>query len=306
MNKAASLTSANPLLPRAALRPLMARSNGPAARQLAGMGLALLSTGCLVWLARGQWLILPAMLLMGIVWVHLFAAQHECAHGTAFRWQRANSVVSWVCGALIMVPEIHFRYEHADHHTNTNLIGLDSELIPMPKSWGEYLLYLSGLPYWWSNGIGLLRRAGGALTAAELGFVPVCERGKIVREARCLVLLYGLAIMAIASGTWELFVYWLIPLLLGQPAMRFIRMAEHAGCANGPDPTRNTRSMRVAWLWRFLGWNMNFHGEHHLAPLVPFHALPALNQLVDGRIEMRAGYTGAHREIWEVLRRAPG
>lgn len=294
------------LVPRAALRPLMARSNGPAARRLCGLALTLALAALLVWAARDHWLVWPAMFMMGIVWVHLFAAQHECAHGTAFQSQRANSAVAWVCGALIMVPEVHFKYEHTDHHTNTNLIGKDSELIPMPQSWGAYLWYLTGLPYWWSNGLGLLRRATGRMTADELHFIPKAMLGKVIWESRALVLLYAIAAGAIASGWHGLLVYWVIPLLLGQPVMRFIRMTEHVGCPNEPDPTRNTRTTQVAWPWRFLAWNMNFHGEHHLAALVPFHALPALSVLVDGRIRVRQGYWAAHREIWARLRGQAG
>ena len=290
------------LVSRAALRPLMARSNGPATRQLFGLALALLGTGGLVWAARDSWLAWPAMFLMGIVWTHLFAAQHECAHGTAFQSRRANSVLAWICGALIMVPAVHFKYEHTDHHTNTNLIGKDSELIPMPQSWHEYLWYLTGLPYWWSNGLGLLRRAGGRLTTEELHFIPQTELGKVVWESRALVLLYAGAACMVVLGWHFLLEYWVIPLLLGQPVMRFIRMTEHVGCPNEADPTRNTRTTRVAWPWRFLAWNMNFHGEHHLAALVPFHALPALNALVAGRIRVRQGYWAAHREIWAGLR----
>jgi len=290
------------LVPRVALRPLMTRSNGPATRHLLGLVLALIATGSLVWATTGSWLVWPAMFLMGIVWAHLFAAQHECAHGTAFRSHWANDVVAWVCGALILVPQIHFKYEHTDHHTNTNLIGKDSELIPMPANWRDYLWYLSGLPYWWSNVLGLLRRAGGRLTEQEQEFTPQAQHDKLVWEARVLLLLYAIVAAAIVSGVQALLVYWLIPLLLGQPVMRFIRMTEHVGCANVADPTRNTRTTRVAWPWQFLAWNMNFHGEHHLAPLVPFHALPALNRLVDGRIPVRAGYWGAHREIWARLR----
>jgi fatty acid desaturase len=103
---------------------------------------------------------------------------------------------------------------------------------------------------------------------------------------------------------WALVTYWLLPLLLAQPVMRFIRMTEHVGCPNESDPTRNTRTTQVAWPWQFLAWNMNFHGEHHLAPSVPFHALPALNQSLAGRIAVRPGYWGAHREIWTRLRSA--
>lgn len=291
------------LVPRAALRPLMARSNGPATRWLIGLVLALVATGSLVAATRDQWLVWPAMFLMGVVWVHLFAAQHECAHGTAFRSQRANAVVSWICGALILVPEVHFKYEHTDHHTHTHVIGMDSELIPLPDSWGGYLWYLSGLPYWWSNGLGLVRRARGVLTAEETGFIPASECGKVLQEARWLLLFYVIVVIAILAGANELLIYWLVPMLLGQPVMRFIRMTEHVGCPHEPDPTRNTRTTRVALPWRLLAWNMNFHGEHHLAPLVPFHALPALNRLVEGRIAVRDGYVGAHREIWAGIRR---
>jgi fatty acid desaturase len=205
----------------------MARSNDMAARRLLGQAAALVAAGALVWAAQDRWLMWPAMFLMGIVWTHLFAAQHECAHGTAFRSRRANRVVAWICGALIMVPQWHFQYEHTAHHSESNRYGV----------------------------VGLLT-------------------------------------------------YWLLPLLMAQPVMRFIRMTEHVGCPHVTDPTLNTRTTRVAWVWQFLAWNMNFHGEHHLAPSVPFHALPALHQLLAGRIAVRAGYWGAHREIWARLRSA--
>lgn len=294
------------LVPREVLQSLMARADGPAIRRLCGHVLALVASGVLVWAASGSWLVWPAMFLMGVVWVHLFALQHECAHGTAFRTHRANGIVAWVCGALIMVPELHFKYEHTDHHTNTNLLGRDSQLIPMPGTYLEYLWYLTGLPYWWSNAIGLLRRAAGRLTAEEIRFIRGSARGKVVLESRVLAAGYACAIVAIAAGWQPLLTYWVIPLLLGQPVMRFIRMTEHVGCAHVPDPTRNTRSTRVAWPWQFLAWNMNFHGEHHLAPRVPFHSLPRLSQLVAGRIALRDGYWGAHREILGRLRTERG
>jgi len=297
---------AQTLVPLAELRPLMARSNKPAVRQIFGLVLALIGAGMLVWAARDSWLVWPAMFTMGLVWVHLFAAQHECAHRTAFRSMRANNWLAWVCGALIMVPALHFRYEHTAHHTHTNLIGQDSELIPMPATFPAYFWYLSGLPYWASNGLGLLRRSIGKLTGEEIGFIPTAWRSRVILESRVLLLLYAACGVAIATGAHALLFYWVIPLLLGQPVMRFIRMTEHVGCAHERDPARNTRSTRVAWPWQFLAWNMNFHGEHHLSPLVPFHALPALNRLLQGQIPVRNGYIGGHREIWAGLRDGKG
>lgn len=33
-------------------------------------------------------------------------------------------------------------------------------------------------------------------------------------------------------------------------------------------------------VFRFLYWNMNYHVEHHMFPMVPFHALPQLHDAV--------------------------
>ncbi len=285
------------LVPREALRALMLRSDRPAARRLLGHVATLLGAGVLVWLATDSWLRWPAMLFLGIVSTHLFAAQHECSHFTAFRSRRANAVVAWVCGAIIMVPPLHFQYEHTDHHRFTNLPQQDPQHIPMPATLLGYLWYLSGVPYWWGNGLGLLRRACGKLTPGELGFIPAGERSAVRRESRVLVALYTAAIALIAAGWHAPLDYWIWPLLLGQPVMRFIRMTEHVGCPTELDMLRNTRSTEVSAFWRFLAWNMSFHTEHHLVPAVPFHALAELNRLLDGRVLLRRGYRGAHREI---------
>jgi fatty acid desaturase len=31
---------------------------------------------------------------------------------------------------------------------------------------------------------------------------------------------------------------------------------------------------------RFIYWNMNYHVEHHMFPMVPYHALPRLHELI--------------------------
>jgi fatty acid desaturase len=33
-------------------------------------------------------------------------------------------------------------------------------------------------------------------------------------------------------------------------------------------------------IFRFLYWNMNYHVEHHIFPLIPYHALPALHEKI--------------------------
>ena len=92
--------------------------------------------------------------------------------------------------------------------------------------------------------------------------------------------------------------YWWLPVLLGEPFMRAIRMTEHVGCPQIADFKINTRTSLVSTPLRFLCWNMNFHAEHHYAPSVPFHALPALHQkLMDHVTVEPGGCLGAHKDI---------
>ena len=290
------------LLPRARMMALLARNDGDATLRLTAH-LALLGLGeWAIFAALGTPWVWPAAFLTGVVMVHLFAPQHECAHFSAFRSRRANAVVAWLCGLVIVVPEIHFRYEHTEHHARTNLVGEDPERIPMPRSLREYLAYLSGLPYWWGGLSGIARRALGRLNDEEIAFTPPAARHRLVVEARVMAAVYVAAAAALAAGVDGLWWHWLLPLLLGQPVMRWIRMTEHVGCATEPDPLRNTRTTDVAAPWRFLAWNMNFHAEHHIAPQVPFHALPRLRAEFGDRLQPHRGYAGAHAEILARLR----
>lgn len=98
--------------------------------------------------------------------------------------------------------------------------------------------------------------------------------------------------------------FWLLPVILGEPVMRAIRMTEHVGRPTTHLMRENTRSNLVSLPWRFLCWNMNYHAEHHYAPSVPFHALPRLHRLLKEVVHIEnGGYIGAHRDI---VNRLPG
>ena len=202
------------LVPRDALKPLMAKSNGPAGAHLLAHVLLIAVLAYLVGAAQDHFLVWPAMFCLGIALTHLFAPQHECAHYSAFASRRVNEWVASVCGAIILVPEIHFRYEHTNHHSYTNLDGQDSQFIPLPKSLFGYGWYLSGLPYWWSSVSGIAKRSLGRLSEAELASIPVGERGTVIREARVHALLYLSLAAAVAWGWTAPIHYWLLPMLL--------------------------------------------------------------------------------------------
>jgi fatty acid desaturase len=55
---------------------------------------------------------------------------------------------------------------------------------------------------------------------------------------------------------------------------------------------------------RFLYWNMNFHVEHHMFPMVPYHALPSLHHEVRDQLPVPyPSLFAAYREILPTLLR---
>ncbi len=294
-------------LTREELKSFMQRSNIPAFRRLALWLLVLVATTTLITLAWDSWLIWPAMFVHGVVLVHHFSLQHECVHYTVFRTRRLNDFVGQICGLIIILPHRFFRYEHCDHHTYTQTKGEDPELIELPQSIGAYLLYISALPYWRGKFTELFRHASGRLNEVELSFIPKVEHAAVYRDARIMLALYAMLLLAsLATGWWGLLWYWIIPLFLGEPVMRFIRMTEHVGRPTTPQMSENTRTNLVSAPWRFLGWNMNYHAEHHYVASVPFHALPQLHEKLKDHIFVeQGGYLAAHRDILRQILNRP-
>lgn len=290
-------------LTRDELKTFMQRSDAKGFGRLALWVLTVTCSTALVLLAWDSWLIWPAMFLHGIVIVHHFSLQHECVHYTVFRTRWINDLAGQVCGLIIILPHRFFRYEHCDHHTYTQITGEDPEQVPMPKTLGDYLWYLSALPYWRSKFTELFRHASGRLSDAELRFIPKEEHRAVYRDARRMIAVYAAVFAGMAlTGWWGLIWLWIIPLFLGEPVMRFIRMTEHVGRPAVAQMHENTRTNLVWWPWQFLGWNMNYHAEHHYVSSVPFHALPALHEKLKDHVHVEPdGYLGAHRDILRQL-----
>ena len=60
-----------------------------------------------------------------------------------------------------------------------------------------------------------------------------------------------------------------------------IGLPQHVGLAEDVlDYRLNSRTFLLPAPVRFLYWNMNYHVEHHMYPLVPYHALPRLHEMV--------------------------
>jgi len=96
-----------------------------------------------------------------------------------------------------------------------------------------------------------------------------------------------------------------LPSFYGAWLLVIFGLTQHAGLAeNVLDHRLNCRTVYMNPIFRFVYWNMNYHLEHHMFPMVPYHALAALHQ------EMKAdtpkpysGLVEAYREIIPAILR---
>ena len=285
-----------------ALAVLTERSDRKGLAHLALHLLAVAATGALYAGAFGSAWMLPAAWLYGACLVFLFAPLHETVHYTAFRSRRLNRAVSLACGWVLLLPPRWFRAFHLEHHRWTQDPERDPELaVPPPRTWGEYLWRISGLPYWGSQARTLFGHAAGRVAEP---CVARPERGAVVREARLYLASYAvLAALSVAAGNAAMFWFWVLPAVLGQPMLRLYLLAEHTGCPMVPDMLENSRTVHTTAAVHFLAWNMPYHAEHHAHAAIPFHALPRAHAALGPRIRNRSrGYVGVHRELVRGLR----
>jgi fatty acid desaturase len=288
-------TNAMQGMDREALRRLSRRSNARGLVQL-GLHAALIgATGTLVWASRGHGWLPAAVILHGLVLNFVFCALHESVHRTAFASRRINDAVAWICGAILMLPAEYFRLFHFTHHRFTQDPARDPELAqPPPATLAGYLWRASGIPNWYKRLTITLRHAlTGRVTEP---FIPPAKAGLIVREARILWSCYAaIFLLSLALRRDDALVYWVLPVMAGQPFLRLFLFSEHSGCAMSDDMYANTRTTYTNDAVRLLTWQMSFHVEHHAFPAVPFHALAQVNALIRDRIEISApGYLALH------------
>jgi fatty acid desaturase len=289
------------VLPRSALKRLVRRNNWAGLLFLLGHFSLLALTGFFVYRALHSWWLLPAMAVHGIVMAFLFAPMHELSHGTVFRFRWLNEVAFRLISFIYISPPVFFRYFHAAHHTYTQILGKDPDIVlPRPASWGDYVYYVSSIPMWRRNSTWFVSHALGRIASRDSWYVPQDEQRRVFREARVMLLLYAVIVVgSIALESVAPLVYWLIPRLMGEPVMRWMRVAEHVGCDNTADLRHNTRTTRPSLWLRGLFWNMSYHAEHHLCPAVPFHALAKMHREVGNQLHpIGTGYFAVH---WQVL-----
>lgn len=271
-------------IPRKQMKELMKRSDGAAIRDTAIWLGAIVLSGVGGWWFWGSVWCVPFFFCYGVLYGSATDSRwHECGHGTAFRTQWMNDAVYQIASFMIMRNPVTWRWSHTRHHTDTVIVGRDPEIAVMrPPDLVRLCLNFFGLYDVWHAVSDMVRNATGRISAEERTFVPEQERHRVVMIARIWVAIYAATIgLAVALGSFLPLMYVGLPRLYGAWHHVMTGLLQHGGLADDVvDHRLNSRTVLMNPLSRFIYWNMNYHVEHHMFPMVPYHALPRLHEMI--------------------------
>jgi fatty acid desaturase len=266
-------------------------------RSLAAVGL----TAGLLTLAIGGalahftwWVVIPAVVLIGLQQHAMFVLAHEAAHYRLFETRSLNDAVGRLIGTAGGISMMSYRVIHRLHHN-----ALYSEVDPDLALHGGYP---RGKAY-------LLRKLGkdlAGLTAfktyayffgnpainrsTQTAPRPLDDTSEALRRAarrdRWGVVAFHVGaplVFLFVGGPATLGKYlllWTLPLVtVIPPVLRLRAICEHGAVADLSSPLTAARTNLAGPLARLLLFphHVNYHVEHHLFPAVPHYSLPRLH-----------------------------
>jgi MocE subfamily Rieske [2Fe-2S] domain protein len=295
-------------VPRATMRQLLERRDGPAIRDTLLWFALILGSGCATWLLwPSGWALIPYLIYAVLYGSTSDSRWHEAGHGTAFKTDWMNNALYEIASFMVMRESTVWRWSHTRHHSDTIIVGRDPEIaVPRPPDVKAIIMGFFNLGVYPKYFKHIVLHAFGRMTDDEKTFIPESEFPKIFLKARIYLGIYA-AVVAVALWQWTLLPLLFIglPNLFGSWLMGVYGLTQHAGLAeNVLDHRLNCRTVYMNCIHRYLYWNMNYHVEHHMFPLVPYHALPKLHEAVrDDCPTPYPGLLNAWREIIPALLR---
>lgn len=289
-------------VPRAVMRQLLERKDGPALRDtLLWFALLFGFAGATIGLWGSWWAVLPYLCYAVLYASTSDSRWHEAGHGTAFKTDWMNNALYEIASFMVMRESTLWRWSHTRHHSDTIIVGRDPEIaVPRPPDIKGLILAFFNIGVYPVYFRKIALHSLGRMSADEKTFIPESEFPKIYRKARIAVLIYATSIgLAIATRSVLPLMFVGLANIFGSWLMVIYGLTQHAGLAeNVLDHRLNCRTVYMNRLNRYLYWNMNYHVEHHMFPLVPYHALPRLHAAV--KADMPKPYNGL-LEAWREI-----
>jgi MocE subfamily Rieske [2Fe-2S] domain protein len=271
-------------VPRETMRGLLERRDGPAVRDTILWFALIFGFGFATYRLWGTWWAIVPYLLYCMLYASTSDSRwHEAGHGTAFKTDWMNNTLYEIASFMVMRESTVWRWSHTRHHSDTIVVGRDPEIaVPRPPDVKAIVMSFFNLRMYPKYFGHMLLHSIGRMSADEKTYIPQMEFPKVYRRARVYVAVYA-AVIGLSLYTRSILPLMFVGFanLFGTWLLVTYGLTQHAGLAeNVLDHRLNCRTVYMNRIHRYLYWNMNYHVEHHMFPLVPYHALPKLHAAV--------------------------
>ena len=312
------------------LRELSTRSDKQGWIQAGGHSLLYLALAGLtiaLWVQQAWLAFAIAFWCLGVVATFFKGtAVHELGHGTVFKTKALNS--AFLHGMCLISWWDHYDYgaSHTYHHRYTTHPEADREnILPLTPSLAPLALIqlctfnLFSKPsrnfskggFLWT--VYLTTRTAFGIPASHTDIPsqewleklhndqPVAFK-QSVRWSRILLLFHATVLLiSLTTGWWVLSLVISVPSYIANIVSFLIGTTQHCGLVeNSSDFRKNTRSIKLNPVIRFLYWHMNWHVEHHMYAGVPCYNLQALAKELESDMPEPKSLLGAWREMRET------
>lgn len=249
------------------------------------------------------WIVVAAIIPMGMIQTRMYILHHEAAHRLLFSNRKINDLIGInILGWLPLgTGTHHYRRGHANHHRD--------EFGPNEPDFLLYAFY----PISKSSMQRKIRRDATGVS----GYRSLKPRlaGLYKPEYRSLTArflagqLLVLALFTLFSAWWHYPVLWVLPYITFYQVQNRLRsIAEHGGMTRSNDRRVTTHHVNQHWLPNIFmaPYNVGYHLAHHVDSGVPFRNLPVLHRaLRDGGYLDDTTTWPNYRSLWTSLMRGP-
>ncbi|MEO8811310.1 MAG: fatty acid desaturase [Caulobacteraceae bacterium] len=274
----------------------LARYSRPShARGLAEVAMTaapLIALTVLAWLALkhhvwwGLVLVVPAAAFL----LRLFMIQHDCGHGSFFRWKALNDWVGRAIGVLTLTPYDYWRRSHAVHHATSGALDRRTLGAIETLTVAEYMALsrLRKFGYWLYRHPVVMFGLGPAYMfliqhRAPIGMMRDGWRPWLSVLATNLGILALAAAMMWVFGVWPFLLIWLPVTVLAASAGVWLFFVQHQfeetwwARANEWEfheaAFRGSSHYDLPPILRWFTANIGIHHVHHLNSKIPYYRL---------------------------------
>ena len=282
-----------PKIDKKELKELSKRKDLPGLIHFAIYFLALIISGYLAYITFGTWLSILFFFIYGTIYSYSVCNWHETVHRTAFKTRWLNEIFYHISSFMGDFEGFRWRWSHTFHHSYTLQTKDDYDHeIQVSRPTDLIAFFLNYIPFTdllFPQRLikyEVIKHAFGFFTPVVEIAAPEKEKKKILWNSRLyLVIWIGIIVFSIYFKTILPILYFILPTYYGKPLWFIVNVTQHLGAAiDTKDHRESTYSVRINPIFSFLYWNMEYHLEHHMFPMIPSYNLKRLHNKIKDQI----------------------